>query len=599
MSLKSFTVKEQKGLRLAQCAAVPPLMIICGPNGSGKSTLLSSLRQNTAEREVVGETDFLYQPPHRGIRRQSVERRWLASQGQVERFSALLGIDAVPTLEGLSIPYPSRTQDNVDESGSAIKYVLGRLENRRQSYITSRVDGARLAGQNTLDIASVENIFAPLDELVHRLLPHLTFKGVDFSNDQVRCVFVRTAEDGSNIELDLDDLSSGEKSVVLLFLPLIEAEIHEKLDRVSGAEHEAAESKDRVFLLDEPELHIHPDLQRRMLAFMRERSSVGQDQFVLVTHSTTILDEAGDDELYILRLPASPTTNQLRRVASAGERLEALRELTGESYFVATGRNIVLLEGEPKREGREGTTDVSIVEALHARANRYTFIAMGGRNQVADGVTRLRSGLPPEEYGVAVTGLVDGDRTEVVSPGVISWPVCEFENLLLSPAAIEAALKKLQPDVTHSSEEIQHHLDQIADERREEEVRLRVGAALPLTVFRLSGTSAEQIQELYEEQKAKLEPALTTAALEKTIDNARREVDEILKTGTHLSRFKGKALLRALYQRLSLQQVSYEQFCYALAQECKSTTEVRDQVEEVFAALDGEVNSELKKTLLA
>ena len=167
------------------------------------------------------------------------------------------------------------------------------------------------------------------------------------NESDVRCVFIRTAGDKTTTELDLDDLSSGEKAVILLFLPLIEAEIEESLRQVSGDTDSAPPStRDRVFLMDEPELHLHPDLQRRMLAFMRERSAMGHVQFGLVTHSPTILDDAGDEELYLLRLPQDQSTNQLRRIASAGERLAALRELTGESYFVATGRNIVCVEGE-------------------------------------------------------------------------------------------------------------------------------------------------------------------------------------------------------------------------------------------------------------
>src|SRR5581483_1253580 len=126
-------------------------------------------------------------------------------------------------------------------------------------------------------------------------------------------------QNGAPVELDLDDLSSGEKAVILLFLPLIEASIHTNLDTFNDdvAASAVSPAQETVFLLDEPEQHLHPDLQRRMLAFMRERSAGGNVQFVMVTHSPTILDEAGDDELYILRLASGPDVNQLRKVASA------------------------------------------------------------------------------------------------------------------------------------------------------------------------------------------------------------------------------------------------------------------------------------------
>jgi len=129
-------------------------------------------------------------------------------------------------------------------------------------------------------------------------------------------------------------------------------------------------------------------------------------------------------------------------VASSSERLEALRELTGESYFVSTGRNIVCLEGETEREFGKKPTDVGLVEVMHNRASRYTFVPMGGKSQVLHAVHRLRESLPPAKYGVAVVGLVDGDRAE--SPtGSVAWECCEIENVMINRMAIGAAVKEL------------------------------------------------------------------------------------------------------------------------------------------------------------
>jgi predicted ATPase len=601
MSLVSFKVTDIKGLRLAECSSVPPLMIICGPNGSGKSTLLDAVKRGAGERVLdPPDTDIMYQPPHRAIRRQSVQRRWLG--GAVQRFGDLLRGDSVGAFEGLQVPYPQRSPDNVDESGSTIKFVLGKLENKRQSYIASRVDTARRAGSKTVEISSMPDIFFPLSEVVSRLLPHLAFERVDFENeDNVRCVFIRTAQDGTTVELDLDDLSSGEKAVILLFLPLIEAGIHERLEGVAAAETEAADvARDRLFLLDEPEQHLHPDLQRRMLAFMRERSAAGRVQFVLVTHSPTILDEAGDDELYVLRLASAPTVNQLRKVASAGERLEALRELTGESYFVATGRNIACVEGEPRRAGREGASDLSIIEVLHPRASRYTFLAMGSRTQVETAVERLRAGLPAEEYGVAVAGLVDGDRTETVKDGVVCWSVCEFENLLLDPPSIVVALEEIgEPETVPTGEKVEEILKRLAESRRDEEVRLRVHAALPVVVFRPRGATTEELMSSFEAQAEEARKPLAAENLDALRKNAETAVDKILRDGTYASRFKGKALLRGLYNELPLTTVSYEQFCYAVAQQCKDAATVKDAVDAVFTELDRNVDEQLATAMLA
>lgn len=85
MSLKAFKITDQKALQYAECESVPPIMIICGPNGSGKTTLLDAIKRGSRERLLEPtDTQILYQPPHRAIRRQSVQRRWLGGQPQRE-----------------------------------------------------------------------------------------------------------------------------------------------------------------------------------------------------------------------------------------------------------------------------------------------------------------------------------------------------------------------------------------------------------------------------------------------------------------------------------------------------------------------------------
>ncbi|MGZ8695897.1 MAG: hypothetical protein ACXWZ1_00920 [Gaiellaceae bacterium] len=45
--------------------------------------------------------------------------------------------------------------------------------------------------------------------------------------------------------------------------------------------------------------------------------------------------------------------------------------------------------------------------------------------------------------------------------------------------------------------------------------------------------------------------------------------------------------------------VSYEQFCYAVAQQCKDAAAVKDVVEAVFTELDRNVDEQLATAMLA
>ena len=174
MALKSFKVQPIKALGLVECENVPKVMVIAGPNGVGKSTLLDEIRLQKGTVADAG-TKFLYQPPHRAIRKTTVQRRWLFG-GALRAFSDLLSGNEVSGYEGLQIPFPSRTPDNVDEAGSTIKYTLGKIENRRQNTYAELVDKAKKENRDVVT-KDLPDVFLPIRELTKYLLPHLVFEG--------------------------------------------------------------------------------------------------------------------------------------------------------------------------------------------------------------------------------------------------------------------------------------------------------------------------------------------------------------------------------------------------------------------------------------
>lgn len=94
----------------------------------------------------------------------------------------------------------------------------------------------------------------------------------------------------SSTLVDLNDLSSGEKSIVLMFYPLIERQTRSIL---AGVEDSQATPMPAIaVLIDEPELHLHPNLQLKVLDYLRVLSSEEGMQVIVATHSPTIVEQA-------------------------------------------------------------------------------------------------------------------------------------------------------------------------------------------------------------------------------------------------------------------------------------------------------------------
>lgn len=595
MAATSFRVENQKALRLAECLSIPRLMIICGSNGTGKSTLLWALMRRDGLILDNPSTQVLYQSPHRVMRTTNVQRRWV--NGARNSYTDGLEGQNVATPEGMSIPNASRAPDNVDESGSTIKYSLAKLENRRHTYLAAIFDRARQASERVIDVSKEKDVYEPFSALISRLLPHLTFKGIDFSNeDNIQVSFIRASEGDGEVTIDLNDLSSGEKAVILLFLPLVEAEIIRELDRL--APENADNSllvRDKLFLLDEPELHLHPDLQRRMLTYMRERSSRDNVQFILVTHSPTILDEASDEELYVLT-PAFQDKNQLRQAASPSERLEALRDLTGDTFFLSTGRNIVCCEGESGIvKGK--ASDRSLMELFTSRSSRYTFISMGGRSQVIEGVKKLRNSLPVENYGVAIVGLVDADRASTDPDGCISWPFCEIENALLNSTIISEVVNAYLSNEDLTKESVDALFSEAGLRIRDDEIRMRVAQKLGTLRFRPKGLNPEEVMESYSDFVSSNGATFTEENIRIICSTVTAEVDGQLEDGSFLRRFRGKSLLRFVFGSLKVSNLSFERFSYLIAGRLRDDASIATELESVFNGLDGLVHDQLAQLL--
>lgn len=140
---------------------------------------------------------------------------------------------------------------------------------RVQAYFVAR--GATRSGQLPGDPEELER-------LISALLPDFSLKLVG-ANPPYK--LLRT--EGNQAVGDVDQLSSGEAQVITVGLDVL----------TMAAIWDIQNAPQRLMLADEPDAHIHPDLQARLADFLVQVARRFQLQIVVASHSTTLLAALG------------------------------------------------------------------------------------------------------------------------------------------------------------------------------------------------------------------------------------------------------------------------------------------------------------------
>jgi ABC-type Mn2+/Zn2+ transport system ATPase subunit len=559
-------------------------MVIAGPNGVGKSTLLYAIKRKQGEVECTGQV--LYVSPHRIWRRQNIRAQWLW-QAPRRVLDFLVG-DSISNIEGIRILDGTRSPDSADEALSAVKYTLSQFETRKQVAV-NRV----LEARGAVTTSDIGDIYAPIREIATYLLPHLRFSRIDLTNlGDVRCLFKRT-DPASSIEIDIDDLSSGERSIISLFMPFLEREIEKRLAAIEAATGAAApqEQQDLVVLIDEPELHLHPLLQSRLLEYLRNLTRQGNVQFVLATHSPSLLNAASHDELFVLMPPSdNGGKNQLVQLASSADRLAALRDLCGDAQVLTACRSIICIEGEYPGHDRKGPTDMRLLEILCPELGHFVLAPFGSKSAATDAAKRLRDLLPTVLPVVSVHALVDADSdgTAPSAPWVHRLPVAMVENLLLVPDAIWKFIEPYREKLALGEvADVERELQAIAASLTANEIALRVRRSIRLSQVKLAGDSPEELRESLRQQVDAL--ALPDdKTLEGLFATAREEVESILRDGMTLDLFHGKTILATFYEKhIKVAGMSKETFMVEVARIVAGTDSHKDRMKPLLSGLYG------------
>ncbi|MHB8280217.1 MAG: AAA family ATPase [Candidatus Humimicrobiaceae bacterium] len=226
--------------------------IVLGKNGCGKSTMLRLVEQGLAgQSQAYGKTKYI--TPERGgslIYQAGIEQaltndiNWLSSQRRGNQ-SSNFREQSVAQYKKLEI------------------LVLREIEN-----------GRRNDKDYTFDLYVNK---------INSLLDNIEIKRHDAA--------FKIYRKGTTSEFNANTISSGESELISLG---IECLIFSR---------ECIPDKENILFLDEPDVHLHPDLQVRLMHFLKDLVSENNFKVLIATHSTAILgalESYGDTNLAFL-----------------------------------------------------------------------------------------------------------------------------------------------------------------------------------------------------------------------------------------------------------------------------------------------------------
>lgn len=190
-----------------------------------------------------------------------------------------------------------------------------------------------------------------------------------------------------------------------------------------------------TILLDEPDAHLHVNLQREILDYFKKKSAEKGVQFLIATHAEEFAK--GVDAHQILSLLKQVPT----RIESTPAVLRAMSEVSNEDIARLAGSPyIVYVEGESDERILRGWAEQC--GALPVMA-KLCFKVMGGGNKYAmkEQADRHFIALGQIVPGVKRLMVFDHDGTDKAfhpsgdSPALVEWKRKNIENYLLVPSA--------------------------------------------------------------------------------------------------------------------------------------------------------------------
>lgn len=223
----------------------------------------------------------------------------------------------------------------------------------------------------------------------------------------------------SGLTIQEEQISSGESEILAL---AIEVLVFSK-----------SEKSDKVLLLDEPDVHLHPDLQQKFVNFVESVASTGNLRVVMATHSTAVIGAfsstadlaivpvSNRDQRTFLSFKQSKICNEILPVFGA----HPLSNIFNQSP-------VILVEGEDDKRVLD--------QVVRSSCGKFRFspCVVGTVSEMADWENWLNTFLPvlyDAPKGFSLRDLDSSPESEIEDVGIVCrvrLNCYAIENLLLT-----------------------------------------------------------------------------------------------------------------------------------------------------------------------
>lgn len=259
---------------------------------------------------------------------------------------------------------------------------------------------------------------------------------------------------------DLDELSSGEKEVLLGYLQL----------RSIGM-------RDSILLIDEPELHLNPRLVRGLPEFYRKNiGEEHQNQLWLITHSDAMIrDVVHNPDFKVFHMVPCDreriTDSQLMHLDPTSDLNKILIDLVGDLTTFYPGGKAIILEGGGRGDsdttGADSEFDKFFLNKLFGEELRGINLISGTNKAKVKALYEVLSSAHRKgDFPTKFYAIVDRDMDAVEETAGLSnftWDAYHIENHLLDSEIIALTLNSFAGTTFWKSESVESSLKHAAE----------------------------------------------------------------------------------------------------------------------------------------